>query len=76
MEVIIIAVVAVGLVLITIAKGVRIVPQGEKRLALFEAKSTKTPVSNHAKPLRQLLRVLNDYQTHTDVVHQPAKGEL
>ncbi len=30
MEVIIIAVVAVGLVLITIAKGVRIVPQGEK----------------------------------------------
>jgi predicted AAA+ superfamily ATPase len=52
-----------------------IVPRGENRLTLIESKATRTPQSNMAKPLGQLLPAIKDYKTEAFVVHQPGRSD-
>jgi predicted AAA+ superfamily ATPase len=53
-----------------------IVPCGENRLALLEAKATKTPAPRMAKPMLQLMRSITSYETTAYVVHQPMQATL
>ncbi len=52
-----------------------IVPRGENRLTLIEAKATSTPRSILAKSLRQLLPATGGYENDAFVVHQPARSD-
>ena len=52
-----------------------IVPRGENRLMLMEAKATRTPQGSMAKPLRQLLPAIKGHETEAFVVHQPARSD-
>ncbi|MBU1700480.1 MAG: ATP-binding protein [Candidatus Eisenbacteria bacterium] len=53
-----------------------IVPRGGKRLTLIEAKATRTPRSSMAKPLLQLLDVIDKHQREAYVVHQKANSDM
>ena len=54
-----------------------VVPLGEKRLALLEAKATQTPRPEMGRVLLQLARSVDTYDTMAYVVHQPrAKATL
>lgn len=48
-----------------------IVPLGEKRLALLEAKATQTPKPEMGRVLTQLARSVDKYDTISYVVHRP-----
>ena len=52
-----------------------IVPRGENRLTLIEAKATRTPQVSMAKSLRQLLSAIKGHETDAFVVHQPARSD-
>jgi len=52
-----------------------IVPRGDNRLTLIEAKATRTLHSSLAKPLRRLLPAIKEHATEAFVVHQPAKSD-
>jgi uncharacterized protein len=53
-----------------------VVPRGDNRLTIIETKATRTPRSNMAKPLRQLLSAIDIYKTEAFVVHQKAKSDV
>lgn len=46
-----------------------IVPQGPDRLALIEAKASKTPVPSMGQSLRRLAESIQRYETQSIVVH-------
>ena len=46
-----------------------IVPRGPDRLALIEAKASKTPVPSMGQPLRRLAESIQRYETQSIVVH-------
>jgi predicted AAA+ superfamily ATPase len=48
---------------------------GDKRLALIEAKATRTPVPRHAEPLLRLEKTIRDYDVHRFVVHRPSRTQ-
>ena len=52
-----------------------IIPRGENRLTLIEAKATRTPRGNMAGPLVRLLQSIKEYETDAFVVHQPARTD-
>jgi len=48
-----------------------VVPLGERRLVLLEAKATQTPKPEMGRVLTQLARSVHQYDTHAYVVHRP-----
>ncbi len=52
-----------------------VVPLGEKRLALLEAKATQTPRPEMGRVLLQLARSVDTYSTTAYVVHRPRAKE-
>lgn len=48
---------------------------GDRRLALIEAKATRTPTPQAAEPMRQLDRSIEGYDVRRFVVHRPARGQ-
>lgn len=53
-----------------------IVPLGEDRLALIEAKATSTPRPEMAGPLLRLSRAIKRHEVAAHIVHQPAKRDV
>lgn len=53
-----------------------VVPRGENRLALIEAKATQTPAPGMAKPLLQLMRAVESYEVTAHIVHQPTRAAV
>ena len=47
---------------------------GDRRLALVEAKATRTPVPRAAEPLLRLAKEIKDYDVRRFVVHRPSGG--
>ena len=48
---------------------------GDKRLALIEAKATRTPVPRHAEPLLRLNKAIWDYDVRRFVVHRASRNQ-
>jgi len=53
-----------------------IVPHGDNRLTLIEAKATRTPRGDMAKSLRQLSPAIQGPKVDAYVVHRPAKTKM
>jgi predicted AAA+ superfamily ATPase len=51
-----------------------LLPLGDKRLALVEAKATRTPVPRGAEPLLRLAKAIEGYDVRRFVVHRPSGG--
>ncbi len=51
-----------------------VVPLGEKKLVLLEAKATQTPQPEMGRVLMQLARSVDKYETKAYVVHRPRPG--
>lgn len=48
---------------------------GDRRLALIEAKATRTPTPQAAEPMLQLQRNITGYDVRRFVVHRPSSGQ-
>jgi hypothetical protein len=51
-----------------------VLPRGDRRLLLIEAKATKTMTPRMAEPLVRLSNVIHGYDTESIVVHRPSRG--
>jgi len=49
-----------------------VIPRGENRITILEAKATRTPRPGMGKPLGQLLRAIERHDVRAHVVHQPS----
>lgn len=51
-----------------------VLPRGNRRLLLIEAKATKTMTPRMAEPLVRLSNAIHDYDTESIFVHRPSRG--
>lgn len=47
---------------------------GDRRLALIEAKATRTPVPRMAEPLQRLAKAIRNHDVRRFVIHRPSRG--
>ena len=53
-----------------------LVDLGDRRLALIEAKATRTPLPRLAEPIMRLEKAIKNYDVRRFLVHRPSRGQL